>query len=397
MSPILITALMALGTVFSVSGLVVLRMHRKQRRLQAQAIQDAPAAQYTYDPATNLYSLVEATPVAHVYQVGLMSRQKRQVIAMALCMLAVFVAPLMFMQTADAALSGSMRGIFAGDLKEFVSGIMNGADNPVSRFAWMIFAAFAFILGVIEVCKFIWQGNQTESHLIAVCMFFITFMIMGSYDGFTEGIWGIAVGISNGYQEQLVGNTDNFFLSQWMHKVFAAVVVEDLSIWDSFKLVMYVGSWTAAGILLDSVAYLAAMWADFGYAVGKVVGFVFIPCLLLPATRSLFDGWFKFFTGFGFLLIVLKATMVVAAIAVKSIIGSLGVKYTGGGFAGEPTAVNIGVDQMYLLVDASAMLLVAILFVLSSFAFASALAGGLGNLSGGLGTAASLAVRKFLK
>lgn len=214
---------------------------------------------------------------------------------------------------------------------------------------------------------------------------------------FREGIWGIAVGISNGYQEQLVGNTDNFFLSQWMHKVFAAVVVEDLSIWDSFKLVMYVGSWTAAGILLDSVAYLAAMWADFGYAVGKVVGFVFIPCLLLPATRSLFDGWFKFFTGFGFLLIVLKATMVVAAIAVKSIIGSLGVKYTGGGFAGEPTAVNIGVDQMYLLVDASAMLLVAILFVLSSFAFASALAGGLGNLSGGLGTAASMAVRKFMK
>lgn len=397
MSPILITALMALGTVFSVSGLVVLRMHRKQRRLQAQAIQDAPAAQYTYDPATNLYSLVEATPVAHVYQVGLMSRQKRQVIAMALCMLAVFVAPLMFMQTADAALSGSMRGIFAGDLKEFVSGIMSGTDNPVSKFAWMIFTAFAFILAVIEVCKFIWQGNQTESHLIAVCMFFITFMIMGSYDGFTEGIWGIAVGISNGYQEQLVGNTDNFFLSQWMHKVFAAVVVEDLSIWDSFKLVIYVGSWTAAGILLDSVAYLAAMWADFGYAVGKVVGFVFIPCLLLPATRSLFDGWFKFFTGFGFLLIVLKATMVVAAIAVKSIIGSLGVKYTGGGFAGEPTAVNIGVDQMYLLVDASAMLLVAILFVLSSFAFASALAGGLGNLSGGLGTAAGLAVKKFLK
>lgn len=57
MSPMLITALMALGTVFSLSGLVVLRMHRKQRRLQVQAIQDAPAAQYTYNPATNLYSL----------------------------------------------------------------------------------------------------------------------------------------------------------------------------------------------------------------------------------------------------------------------------------------------------------------------------------------------------
>lgn len=397
MSAVLITVLMGLGTLFSLGGLLVLHLHRKQRRLQALELQDAPAQQYTYDPATNLYTLIDAQPKAHVYKVGLLSDKKRQVIVLALGMFAVFLSPLLLMPPAEAALSDSMRGVFSGELKTFVTGIMSGSDNPVSNFAWMIFAAFAFILFVIEVIKFIWQGNQTESHMIALCMFFITFMIMGSYDGFTEGIWGIAVGISDGYQEQLVGNTDNFFLSQWMHKTFAAVVVEDLSMWDSLKLLSYMSMWTAAGVLLDAVAYLAAMWADFGYAVGKVVGFVFIPCLLLPATRNLFDGWFKFFTGFGFLLIVLKATMVVAAIAVKAIVGTLGVKFGGAGFAGEPTAVNIGVEELYKLADAAAMLFIAALFVLSSFAFASALAGGLGNISGGLGTAASLAVKKVLK
>lgn len=397
MSAVLITVLMGLGTLFSLGGLLVLHLHRKQRRLQALELQDAPAQQYTYDPATNLYTLIDAQPKAHVYKVGLLSDKKRQVIALALGMFAVFLSPLLFMPPAEAALSDTMRGVFSGELKAFVTGIMSGTDNPVSNFAWMIFAAFAFILFVIEVIKFIWQGNQTESHMIALCMFFVTFMIMGSYDGFTEGIWGIAVGISDGYQQQLVGNTDNFFLSQWMHKTFAAVVIEDLSMWDSLKLLSYVTIWTATGVLLDAVAYLAAMWADFGYAVGKVVGFVFIPCLLLPATRNLFDGWFKFFTGFGFLLIVLKATMVVAAIAVKAIVGTLGVKYVGAGFAGEATAVTIGVNELYKLADAAAMLFVAALFVLSSFAFASALAGGLGNISGGLGTAASMAVKKVLK
>lgn len=397
MSAVLITVLMGLGTLFSLGGLLVLHLHRKQRRLQALELQDAPAQQYTYDPATNLYTLIDAQAKAHVYKVGLLSDKKRQVIALALGMFAVFLSPLLLMPPAEAALSDSMRNVFSGELKSFVTGIMSGSDNPVSNFAWMIFAAFAFILFVIEVIKFIWQGNQTESHMIALCMFFITFMIMGSYDGFTSGIWGIAVGISDGYQEQLVGNTDNFFLSQWMHKTFAAVVVEDLSMWDSLKLLSYMTMWTAAGVLLDAVAYLAAMWADFGYAVGKVVGFVFIPCLLLPATRNLFDGWFKFFTGFGFLLIVLKATMVVAAIAVKAIVGTLGVKYAGAGFAGEPTAVTIGVNELYKLADAAAMLFIAALFVLSSFAFASALAGGLGNISGGLGTAAGLAVKKVLK
>ena len=397
MSAVLMTVLMGLGTLFSLGGLLVLHLHRKQRRLQALELQDEPAPQYTYDSATMLYTLANALPKPHVYQVGLLSNQKRQVIALALGMFAIFMAPLIFMPAAEAALSENMRSVFSGELKDFVTGIMSGTNNPVSNFAWMIFAAFSFILFVIEVIKFIWQGNQTESHLLALCMFFITFMIMGSYDGFTNGIWGIAVGISDGYQEQLVGNTDNFFLTQWMHKTFKAVVVEDLSMWDPVKLLGYVSVWTAAGIVLDAVAYLAAMWADFGYAVGKVVGFVFIPCLLLPATRSLFDGWFKFFTGFGFLLIVLKATMVVAAIAIKAIVGTLGVKYVGSGFAAEPTAMTITVQEMYKLADAAAMLFIAALFVLSSFAFASALAGGLGNLSGGLGSAASLAVRKFLK
>lgn len=396
MSAFLITLLMALGTLFSTCGCVVLHMHRKQRRLKAQAVKDDQEPRYIRDTATGAFVPVQERIAAPVYNVGLLSSKKRQAIIMCVGMLMVFCMPLIVMPQAEAALSDSMRGIFGGELKNFVTGMME-PGNSVNNFAWMIFSAFSVFLLIIELVKFIWQGNQTESHLIALCMFFVTFMIMGAYDGFTSAIWGIAVGISDGYQEQLVGNTDNFFLSQWMHKVFAAVVVEDLDMFDSLKLVSYTMIWTGAGVVLDSVAYLAAMWADFGYAVAKVVGFVFIPCLLLPATRSLFDGWFKFFTGFGFLLIVLKATLVVAAIALKAIIGTLGVKYGGGGFAAEPSAVDIGVDQMYLLVDAAAMLFIAALFVLSSFAFAGSLAGGLGNLSGGLGTAASLAVKKIMK
>ncbi|RMN13522.1 hypothetical protein ALQ65_200077 [Pseudomonas syringae pv. coriandricola] len=396
MSPFLITLLMALGTLFSTCGCVVLHMHRKQRRLQALAVKDDQEPRYIRDLATGHFVQVHDRLPVPAYNVGLLSAKKRQAIIMCVGMMIIFCLPLVIMPKAEAALSDSMRGIFSGELKNFVTGMME-PGNSVNNFAWMVFSAFSVMLLIVEVAKFIWQGNQTESHLIALCMFFVTFMIMGGYDEFTSAIWGIAVGVSDGYQEQLVGNTDNFFLSQWMHKVFAAVVVEDLDMWDSIKLLSYNLIWMVAGVILDGVAYLAAMWADFGYAVAKVVGFIFIPCLLLPATRSLFDGWFKFFTGFGFLLIVLKATLVVAAIALKAIVGTLGVKYSGGGFAGEPSAVDIGTDQMYLLVDAGAMLGIAALFVLSSFAFAGSLAGGLGNLSGGLGTAAGLAVKKFLK
>lgn len=396
MSPVLITTLMGLGTLFSVSGTLLVRLHRKQRRKEAEAVQDVPVPQYSYNTETGLYTLVEDEPKAHVYQVGRLSASKRRIIVMAAGLFAIFLVPLLLMPSADAAISETMRTAFSTEVKAFVTGIMS-SDSAVSGFAWMIFAAFSVMLFFGEVIKFIWQGNQMESHMMALAMFFITFMLMGSYDGFTEGIWGIAVGISDGYQEQLVGNTDNFFLSSWLHKTMAAVVLPELSIWDSLKFVGYDMVWRGCVLVLDLVAFLAAVWADFGYAVAKVVGFCFIPCLLLPVTRNLFDGWFKFFTGFGFLLIVLKATMVVAAIAIKSIISTLGVKYAGAGFAGDPSAVDITLEEMAKLADAAAMLFVAALFVLSSFGFASTLAGGVGSISGGLGTAANLAVKKILK
>ena len=395
MSPVLMTALMGLGTLFSLAGILVMHLHRKQRRKEAEAVQDVPVPQYSYNTDTGLYTLVEDEPKAHVYQVGRLPANKRRIIAMAAGMFAVFLLPILLMPSADAAISETMRNAFSGELKEFVTGIMS-SDSAVSGFAWMIFTAFSVLLFFGEVIKFIWQGNQMESHMMALAMFFITFMLMGSYDGFTEGIWGIAVGISDGYQQQLVGNTDSFFLSNWLHKTMGAVVLPELSFWDSLKFVGYDIVWRTCVLVLDLVAFLAAVWADFGYAVSKVVGFCFIPCLLLPVTRNLFDGWFKFFTGFGFLLIVLKATMVVAAIAIKAIIATLGVKYVGAGF-GDATAKDITLEEMARLADAAAMLFVAALFVLSSFAFASTLAGGVGNISGGLGTAANLAVKKMLK
>lgn len=396
MSPVLMTALMGLGTLFSLTGILVLKLHRKQRRKEAEAVQDVPVPQYSFDAETGLYTLVDEQPKAHVYKVGRLPANKRRVIAMAVCMMAIFTMPLVLMPSADAAISATMRSAFSTEVKAFVTGIMSG-DSVVSGFAWMIFTAFSVLLFIGEVIKFIWQGNQMESHMMALAMFFITFMLMGSYDGFTEGIWGIAVGISDGYQEQLVGNTDNFFLSSWLHKTMGAVVLPELSFWDSLKFVGYDIVWRGCVLVLDLVAFLAAVWADFGYAVAKVIGFCFIPCLLLPVTRNLFDGWFKFFTGFGFLLIVLKATMVVAAISIKAIIATLGVKFTGSGFAGDPTAVDITLEEMAKLADAAAMLFVAALFVLSSFGFASTLAGGVGSISGGLGTAANLAVKKILK
>lgn len=307
-----------------------------------------------------------------------------------------FLMPLVFIQPAEAALSDTMRGIFDGALSDFVNGIMGDTGNAIYSWSWMMFLALAFLMIVIEVVKFIFEGVNAASNLEALIYFFTTLALMGSYNAFTEAIWGVGVGLSNGYQEYLVGNTDNFFLSQWLNKALGAVVLDDLDIFDTIKLIMYAGQWTIVCALLDLVFWLAALWAEFGYALAKVTGLIFIPFLLLPATRPLFDGWFKFFCGFVFLLIILKATMVVCAICIKAVLESIGVSFSGD--YGDPVqVVQIAKDNMYVLADVSAMMLIAVLFILSSFAFASMIAGGVGNLSGGLGKAANMAIRRVLK
>lgn len=322
--------------------------------------------------------------------------KQRRSLVLFLGLAVAFLMPLAFMEPAEAALSETMRGIFDGALANFVNGIMQDTGNDIYTWSWMMFLALAFLLMFFEFVKFIFEGFNAASHLEALCYFFLTLGLMGGYNAFTEAIWGVGVGLSEGYQQYLVGNTDNFFLSQWLNKALGAVVLDDLDVFDSIKLIMYAGQWTIVCALLDMVFWLAAMWAEFGYALAKVTGLIFVPFLLLPATRPLFDGWFKFFCGFVFLLIILKATMVVAAITIKAILESIGVSFAGD--YGDPAqVVQIAKDNMYVLADASAMLLIAILFILSSFAFASMIAGGVGNLSGGLGKATNMAIRKLLK
>ncbi|EKT4531965.1 hypothetical protein QEM33_004612 [Pseudomonas putida] len=409
MNPYLLHGLMLLCSFACIWGSVhLVRARRKERREREQAVMAGTSASlplFTQDPVTGTFVAIgqaaipvqvhQADPVGGV-RAWILSRAKALYLFGGLVL--AFASPLLFIEPAQAGMSQTMRGIFDGQLKEFVDGIMLDTNGSVYGFAWMIFLAWSVLLFIVEVWKFMQYGFRVsgESNAVSIIWWFATFLLLTNFNSATSGLWNVFVGISNAYQENLVGNTDNFFLAQWIHKATAAVVVDDIDIFDTMKMVIYYCVWMFIGFLLDIIASLAAMWADFGYALAKVVGMVMVPFMLLPATRKMFDAWFQFFMGFGFLLVVIKATMVVAAISVKSIMVSLGVSFSADW--GEPSeVVQMGVDNLYMLQDASAMLFIAVLFVLSSFSFASILAGGVGNLSGGLGTAAGMLARKFMK
>ncbi|EVT82339.1 hypothetical protein Z046_32890 [Pseudomonas aeruginosa VRFPA09] len=169
-----------------------------------------------------------------------------------------------------------------------------------------------------------------------------------------------------------------------------------MGLWDGIKYWQYSTAWEFIAFLLEAVYWLASMWSELGYGLAKIVGVVFIPFYMLESTRPLFDGWLRFFVGFIILNVILKATMVLSALLVRFTLYDLGMDFNGAW--GEPTeVVPFAKEQLYLLADSAAALFVAVLFVLSSFVFASILASGAGSMSGALGKAANMVSRGVTK
>ncbi|ORL55890.1 hypothetical protein B7H20_23985 [Pseudomonas aeruginosa] len=311
---------------------------------------------------------------------------------------ALFFSPLLLMipATADAALSETFRSVFAGEVSRFVVGIMGDYTNPVNQWSRMLLGFCFFVLIVTEATIFVLDGLNTLRLVAAFVSLSITVAFWLGYDYGTSAMWGVGVAISQGMQSFLVGNTDNFFFIQWVKIAFDNVKLEDMGLWDGIKYWQYSTAWEFIAFLLEAVYWLASMWSELGYGLAKIVGVVFIPFYMLESTRPLFDGWLRFFVGFIILNVILKATMVLSALLVRFTLYDLGMNFNGAW--GEPTeVVPFAKEQLYLLADSAAALFVAVLFVLSSFVFASILASGAGSMSGALGKAANMVSRGVTK
>lgn len=310
----------------------------------------------------------------------------------------LFFSPLLLVipSSADAALSETIRNVFTGEVSRFVVGIMADYSNPVNNWARMLLGFCFVVLLVTEYAFFVLDGFDAMRLISAFVAFSFTVILWAGYDNGTSAIWGVGVAISQGMQQFLVGNSDNFFFVQWLKVSLDSVHVEDLGFMDALKYGQYSVIWSATGFLLEVVFWLSSIWAEFGYALAKIVGITFIPFYMLESTRPLFDSWLKFFIGFVVLNVVLKATMVISALTVRSTLFDLGVRFNGSW--GEPSEVAPFVkEQMYLLADSAAVLVIAVLFVLSSFVFASLLGSGAGSMSGALGKAANMVSRGITK
>ncbi|ENY3838534.1 type IV secretion system protein [Vibrio vulnificus] len=303
--------------------------------------------------------------------------------------------------------SDAFRDSFRTTINAFVEALSNHPE--VHTFALILVTTLIVIVYFTEVAKFMLSGFELESVVQSTLMVFATLMLLGSFSVVFDTLYETLDNLGLLFLKIGTGNTDSFYLSKWVSKSLAYLYGETSSIWNmAVGDVIYAGLWHLTALLLQIAMYLIGSWAVWTLALAKILAILFIPFLVHPATRPLFDGWMKFTIGSLLLLVVLRAVGVLVALGLKAQFHAIGVLTCAGSThfascsfsAREGFAMSAG-DMG----DTIITMLIAVALVLASIGITTAIAGniaspskaigrGMGKMAGGL--MKSDALSKFL-
>ena len=300
--------------------------------------------------------------------------------------------------------SNTFRDVFSQSITRFVDMLINNGD--ISWFATAILVVLLVILYFTEVAKFMLTGIDKESIIQSTIMVFATLLIIASYQLLFDNLHVLFDEIGLSIQEAATGKRDPFYLFNWVTYSLTTMYNEDVSFWSMpVGDVIYAGLWYLVAIALQLVMFLISSWAVWTLSLAKILGVLFIPLLIHPSTRNLFDGWFKFTLGSLMLLIVLRTTGAISALAIQAQFQSIGLMVCGdalnfsscNGVDRLQNTTMMGADFIDLIVTG----LMAILLIGSSIGLTAALVGGIESpsraASSGASKAASVIGKNFLK
>lgn len=244
------------------------------------------------------------------------------------------------------------------DLNSFVNALWNALTII------LLFTAFAkYSMGVVSVYELI--------HPLLLIM--ITRIMLNNYDYLTSICWYWSEGIAGGIQKSVIGSSDPFLLTGFIHDVVNGITAGDVSFFSGVSLVFSHAVILAIVFLLSLLGFLANTWALWGFSLSKIIGWFFIPFLMVHRLSYLFDGWVRLFSGFLVYGIIARANLLLTVLAVKAYFNIPG--YT------VSTGKNISFDFSGIadLFGLTAFLFIAILSLVATGRFASTVVSGAGG------------------
>lgn len=307
-----------------------------------------------------------------------------------------------------AGTGSAMRSQFHSGVNEVVNDILNGPDSDIRVWTMAVAIFLAVVTAFVYFWKFVQDGGALLDLLTLAVMFIFTLALTGAYTTVVDTISGAFSATANEMQRLALGDTSPDFFTNFVEDVvMKAIASPSVDFTDGMNMIGVALMWEVCSAVLEVAIYLADVWIDVGTAVAKVTGILFIPLLVAPATRSVFDGWFKFYIGWGLAGIVLKVTSIITMVMIRASINAAGKFKNGDILDGVPDIITgkdtvsgvlqITGDNINLLKDICAYSIIAAIMVFSCFIFAFMMGSGVGSTSQGLNNMAVRIAKKAAK
>lgn len=195
------------------------------------------------------------------------------------------------------------------------------SDGNLANWVLIEWTAFAVFLIVLAVGKYILADLTLFDLIYPLLMVAITKILLDNYSYLTSLCWDVSEGIAGGIQQAAIGNSDPFMLPGFINDVVEGIEHTDVSWWSAFWTFMAANVVFTIVFLFSILGFIANSWALWGYALSKIIGYFFIPFLMLKRTSFLFDGWIRLFTGFLVYGVIARVNLLLTVLAIKSFFG----------------------------------------------------------------------------
>ncbi|KJS30744.1 MAG: hypothetical protein VR64_14515 [Desulfatitalea sp. BRH_c12] len=256
------------------------------------------------------------------------------------------------------------------------------ADGDLRNLVEITWTTFAICLIVIAGGKYILSDLSQFDLIHTLLMVAVTRLLLDNYDYLTSLGWDMSEGIAGGIQQAAIGNSDPFLLPAFINDVMDGIEHNDVSWWSAFWTFLAANVVFAIVSLFSILGFIIHVWALWGFALSKIIGFFFIPFLMLKRTSFLFDGWMRLFTGFLVYAVIARINLLLTVLAIKSLFGIPGYAIN--------TSYNVQWDFNGLadIIGLVGFLIVGILALISTGRFAAAVSSGATGFGSSVSSAA---------
>lgn len=254
-----------------------------------------------------------------------------------------------------------------------VTVILAGAQaSDVGDFVEVLFLFLTTCLVVGALSRYVGNGLTFSDLIEMIVIIAMVRVMMVVYGDLTTALWGWAIGFGGGIQQVALGTDDIFFVGTWLKNVIDRIAIADVSLLDGIILGIAILFLSIILWILSLLAFIGSAWPIYGYAVAKLVGWMFIPTLLVKRLSFLFDGWLRFFFGFLLYAVFIRINLVLIAI-----LWELYFNIPSGTAPGAP--IDLPVDNFMDFFGVAALCFISLFGLYSTGRFSVAVAGGVGG------------------